>query len=97
MRIQIQNEVTRNTVRKMVRYHYYAELLENKGENQSTMENLENGFISKEALDFIVETIFKEKNDGSFLNSTKSVFNDASRNKLRFLKNVFVELRNGAQ
>lgn len=89
-KVFIDNEITIRTIKKIVREHYYGSTVEELGAMNQTCENLDNGFITKEALEYIVNRIFEVKSKGAFLGSTKSLFGNRSR--CRFVKNCFVEL-----
>ena len=56
------------------------------------LENLDNGFVTKESLYIIVNDIFNEKAKGGF-RSTLDCF--GTRNKKRFIKSKLEELMEG--
>lgn len=89
MKIEIEYEnVTWKTLKKIIRESWfdYTETCE----SHQPLEDLDNGFIEETTLKSILKTAFREKNDGSFPNSTKSMF--GTRSKCRFVKLKLEEL-----
>ena len=86
--IIITNEVTINTLKKIVRNMYYN--LDRFAENNQPLENLDNGFITPEYLKNVLSGVFNEKSNGSFPKSTKDIF--GTRSRCRFVKSKLEEL-----
>jgi hypothetical protein len=86
--IEIDNEITIATLRKIIKnmpwdFNDYCATLQ-------PLEDLDNGFITKDLLDKIIKAVFNEKSDGSFPKSTSQMFQ--SRNQIRFIKTKLEEL-----
>jgi len=89
-RIAIDNEITLNTLKKIVRESWFTMRIENAGVYGQPSENLSNYFIGKKALIVMLNSVFDQKSNGSFPNSTKSMF--GNRAKCRFVKSKLEEL-----
>ena len=92
-RIKIENEITLATIKKITRYNLAS--LEDYAEHGQPMENLDNGFVTEDMLNRIIDVILHEKNDGSFRKSVKDLF--GNRNKVRFIKSKLQELKEVTQ
>lgn len=86
-RIYIDNDITLATLKKIARN--YEPSLRPYSEQQQPLENLDNGFITPEALDFILRRILREKRNGSFPKGVKNLF--GTRKKIRFIKSKLAE------
>ena len=92
-KITIENEITLNTLRKIYKtQEWWQSILDDKSEMKQFLENLDNGFVTKESLYIIVNDIFNEKAKGGF-RSTLDCF--GTRNKKRFIKSKLEELMEG--
>jgi len=79
---KITNEITKNTLLKIARDHYYSENIQEKW--ATTLEEKGSDFINETTLDYILNRVFETKKGGSFLNSTKGMF--GNRGRCRFIK-----------
>jgi hypothetical protein len=86
--IIIENEITINTLKKIARDSYFN--LDRFAESGQPLENLDNGFVTPEWLTWVIKRVFSEKSNGSFPNSTSTMF--GNRNKIRFIKSKLEEL-----
>lgn len=92
IKITIENEITLNTLRKIYKtQEWWRGILDDRSEMKQFLENLDNGFITKESLEVIVNDIFREKSKGGF-RSTLDCF--GTRNKKRFIRSKLEELMN---
>ena len=88
--IQIDNEITKNTLRKIIKHSYWD--FDEYAEMEQPLENIDNGFVTKVMLEQIIKRVFRVKANGSFPKSTKDMF--TTRNKARFIKSKLEELLN---
>lgn len=89
-KILIKNDITINTLRKIYKTQvWWQGILDSKSDMKQFLENLDNGFITKDALFVIVDDIFREKSKGGFRDSLKCF---ESRAKKRFIKDKLIEL-----
>lgn len=91
-KIKIENEITLNTLRKIYKtQEWWRGILDDHSDMNQFLENLDNGFVTKESLYVIVNDIFREKIKGGFRDSLDCFGN---RNKKRFIKSKLEELMN---
>lgn len=83
-RIYLNNDITINTIRKVLRnsYHDYDQY----SVDEQPFENLDNGFVTPELLEAIIKNEFKENSNGSFKKSMTAKF--GSRSKLRYIRTI---------
>lgn len=80
------------TLRKIYKGSWYRDALDSVSEQNQFMENLDNEFITEQALKIIINSVFNEKSSGKFPNSTKDMF--GTRAKCRFVRDKLKELLN---
>lgn len=86
--IKIENSITLNTLKKVVRS--VAINLDIYAEHGQPMENLEKGFVTKMWLTMIIRRVFTPKSNGGYASSVSAAF--GNRNKVRFIKTKLEEL-----
>lgn len=86
--IIIENEITINTLRKIVRNMPFN--LDRFAEMEQPLENLDNGFITPEYLKAVIQGVFNLKANGKYPNSTLSMF--GHKGKADFVKSKLEEL-----
>lgn len=89
-KIIIEKDITRFTLIKIIKNSWFN--FDDTCESKQPLEDLDNGFIEEDTLKAILKTAFREKTDGSFPNSTKTMF--GSRNKCRYVKSCLENLLN---
>ena len=88
--IKIENDITIATLKKVYyTQDWWRQILDNASDMKQYLENLDNAYITEEALKVVVNDIFKEKSNGGF-RSSLDVF--GTRNKKRFIKSKLMEL-----
>lgn len=91
--IKIENTITLNTLRKIYKTQdWWQSSLDENSEMKQFLENLDNGFVTKESLKIIVNQIFHEKTKGGF-RKTLDCF--GSRAQKRFIRGKLEELMEG--
>ena len=89
-KIKLENEITINTLRKVYKTQdWFQTMLDNASDMNQFLENLDNGYVTREALLIITTRIFSVNNNGGFRNSL-DVF--GNRSKKRFVKSKLEEL-----
>lgn len=91
MNIKIENKIIVFTLKKIYKNNaWYQGVLDANSESHNMLEDLDNGFISKKALELIVKEIFKEQGNGGFRKSL-DCFGSRKSTK-RFIKSELEEL-----
>jgi hypothetical protein len=88
-RIQIDNEITIATLKKIAREGYFD--LNDWAEYEQPIENLDNGYVTPEWLNKVLHAYFTKKANGKYPNTTKSMF--GSQQRIDFVKSKLEELK----
>jgi len=87
-RIYLNNDITIYTLKKVLTnsYHDYDQY----AVDEQPFENLDNGFITPELLEAIINIEFKENSNGGFKKSMTTKF--GSRSKIRYIRGLLVKI-----
>lgn len=93
-KIYINNEITKATLKKLYKAlhifnNYWSEILDDRSDMGQFLENIENGYITTEALKIIVFDVFKRNAKGAFRDCLNYL---ETRSKKRFVHDKLNEL-----
>lgn len=93
-KIYIQNDITKATLKKlykilMINNNWWCESLDNHSDMNQYLENIENGYITLDALKRIVFDLFKQDKKGGFRDCLSYY---ETRSKKRWLHDRFNDL-----